>query len=330
MLQRAARPPLRRIQTIDHHVRAGVYPNAETLAAELEVNPRTIQRDIEFMRDQLRAPLDFCRQHNGYRYTAPTFQLPFFQFSEGELVAFFLAERLLRQYRGTPYESDLRRAFDRVASLLPDEISINLAGLGNTLSVTPTVLAKHDIETFRLLAQAVTDRRPLEIDYWTASRDVVTTRRIDPYHLTLIDNDWYVVAYCHFRSEVRMFSPVRIRAATLVPGSFTRPESFDVADYLGDSFRAVRGHERHEVTLRFTSTVAGRVEEKTWHKTQRLEKQPDGSLLMHLTVSDLIELKRWVLSWGRECEVLGPGELREQLRQEATNLAATYRKVERR
>jgi predicted DNA-binding transcriptional regulator YafY len=323
MLQRAARPPLRRIQTIDHHVRSG-DPNAETLAAELEVNPRTIQRDIEFMRDQLRAPLDFCRQHNGYRYTALTFQLPFFQFSEGEVVAFFLAERLLRQYRGTPYETDLRRAFDRFTSLLPDEVSINLAGLGDTLSVTPTVLTTHDIETFRLLAQAVTERRPLDIDYWTASRDDLTTRRIDPYHLTLIDNDWYLVAFCHLRNEVRMFAPLRIRSAALAPGSFTRPDSFDITDYLGDSFRAVRGDSSHEVTLCFTPTTAGRVEEKIWHKTQRLEKQPDGSLLMHLTVSDFIELKRWVLSWGKDCEVLGPEELRKQINEEVSALMAAY------
>ncbi len=324
MLQRAARPPLRRIQTIDHHVRAGVYPNAETLAAELEVNPRTIQRDIEFMRDQLCAPLDFCRQHNGYRYSAPTFQLPFFQFSEGELVAFFLAERLLRQYRGTPFEADLRCAFDRFTALLPDEVSINLAGLGDTLSVAPTVVAPHDIETFRLLAQSVAERRPLDIDYWTASRDELTRRRIDPYHLTLIDNDWYVIAYCHLRSEVRMFAPLRIRAAALAPGSFTRPDSFNITDYLGDSFRAVRGRQSRQVTLRFTATAAGRVEEKIWHKTQRLEMQPDGTLLMYLTVPDLIELKRWVLSWGRECEVLEPEELREQLRGDCVILADLY------
>ena len=43
MLQ-AARPPLARLAVIDHAVRAGRYPNAATLARQLEVSPRTVQR----------------------------------------------------------------------------------------------------------------------------------------------------------------------------------------------------------------------------------------------------------------------------------------------
>jgi len=324
MQQRIARPPLKRIQTIDHRIRAGKFPNAETLAVELEVNARTIQRDIEFMRDQLRAPLDFCRQHNGYRYTEPTFNLPFFQFSEGELVAFFLAERLLRQYRGGPFEADLTRAFARIVDLLPDEISVNLQSLEDTLSVAPAPLATHDVETFQLLSQALAGRQSLDIEYWTASRDELTRRRIDPYHLTLIGGDWYLIGYCHLRHEVRMFAPVRIRQATPTGTPFTRPDNFEITDYLGDSFRTIRGPDRHNVLLRFTPHAAGRVEEKLWHRTQTLERQPDGSLLMQLTIPDLKEVARWILSWGKDCQAIEPPELVERLREEVQTLHTSY------
>jgi predicted DNA-binding transcriptional regulator YafY len=64
-MYQAVRPPMRRIMTIDQAVRAGEWPNAITLARRLEVNPRTIRRDLAFLRHQLRAPIEFDASHNG-------------------------------------------------------------------------------------------------------------------------------------------------------------------------------------------------------------------------------------------------------------------------
>lgn len=102
----ATRPPLRRFIAIERSIRNGEYPNAESLASVLEVDARTVQRDIAFLKDQLGAPLEFCRKHNGYHLTDLSWTLPAFQLTEGELVSVFLAERLIRQYRGTPFETD--------------------------------------------------------------------------------------------------------------------------------------------------------------------------------------------------------------------------------
>ncbi len=61
----AARPPLARIMLIDRAIRAGTWPNAHTLADQLEVNERTIRRDITHLRDRLGAPLEFDPVRNG-------------------------------------------------------------------------------------------------------------------------------------------------------------------------------------------------------------------------------------------------------------------------
>lgn len=50
---------MRRIHYIDEKISAGRYPNATSLAKELECNARTIQRDIEYMKDSLYAPLEY-------------------------------------------------------------------------------------------------------------------------------------------------------------------------------------------------------------------------------------------------------------------------------
>ncbi len=312
-----ARPSLARIVFIDRAIRAGGWPNAKTLARDLEVSPRTVQRDIDFLRDRLQAPIEFDSHRNGYHLCQPGFRLPFFQLSEGELVALFLAQRLLQQYRGTYFEIQLEHAFAKMVELLPAPVSIDLSHVAETLSVTPTVLTVQDVETFRTISRAVLKRRRLEIDYWAAWRNEETRRKIDPYHLTLIDSDWYLIAYCHFRKEVRMFAAVRVRSARETGETFRPPADFRIDGYLGDGFRALRGSGRHKVVLRFTPDAAGRAGEKVWHRTQTAELQPDGGLLLRMELSDLREVKRWILSWGSECEVLGPEELRKLVRDEA-------------
>jgi predicted DNA-binding transcriptional regulator YafY len=110
---------------IDRALRAGTWPNARTLAELLEVNPRTVRRDIESMRDQLHAPIEFDSRRNGYHYTEPSYRLPFSQLTEGELVALFVAEQILGRYRGTPYGPDLARAFAKLTAALTDPIDVD-------------------------------------------------------------------------------------------------------------------------------------------------------------------------------------------------------------
>jgi HTH domain len=46
-------------------LRANKWPTDKTLAEILEVDPRTIRRDLEYMREQLHAPIEFDRVRGG-------------------------------------------------------------------------------------------------------------------------------------------------------------------------------------------------------------------------------------------------------------------------
>lgn len=320
-----SRPLVARLMFIDEQIRTGKYPTRPALARELEVNPKTVGRNIEFLRDRLGAPVQFDFRKNGYYYSNPCFQFSLLQLTEGELVALFVAERILAGLRGTPFEQPLSQAVTRMTELLPGSVSINLKELSAVLSVTPTVIAEQDVSIYAVLSQAVLDRETLEIRYWTAGRNEESTRRVNPWHLTLLDGTWYLVAYCHTKSEPLMFALQRVRAARSTGEHFDIPEDFQISEYLGNSFRGVRGSgDGHLVRLRFHPQIAGRVREKAWHHTQQIQEHPDGSLDLLLTVSDLTDLKRWVLWWGADCEVLEPDELRISVKQTIQQLAELY------
>lgn len=61
------RPPLERIARIYAVLSAGVIKNCVQFAAEFEVSTRTVKRDLDFMRDRLRLPIEYDAQRYGFR-----------------------------------------------------------------------------------------------------------------------------------------------------------------------------------------------------------------------------------------------------------------------
>jgi len=327
-MRTAARPPLRRLAALDQMIRDGRFPNATRAAGELKVHPRTVHRDIEFLRDSLRAPLEYSRQMNGYFYREKDYALPLLRLTEGELVACFLAEQLLEQYKGTPYAADLATAFGKITSALPEKISIDLSHLKEAISFRPAATSHSEIGVFRQLARSVRESRQLELLYWSAWRNETCRRVVDPYHLAAVRGDWYLVAYCHLREDVRMFVPGRIRKIKETGQQFERPADFQIGEYLDVSFRTVRGTGQPQIVrLRFRPTAARYIRERTWHPTEKVEIKKDGSLEMTFKVNHLLEVRRWVLSWGTECEVLAPAQLRDDVARELLMTARQYGRV---
>ena len=319
----ASRPPILRMMKIDHAIRTGKFPNTVSLSRELEVSRRAVGRDIEFMRDQLFAPLQFDRRRNGYLYTEPTYQLPWHQLKQGELLAIFLAERVMQQFRGTPFERDIHNAIQKLGDMLPDGVSVRLDAIADFLSVLPATEIQYDAEKFNALTSAVVHRRRVEMAYWSASSNENTRRVFDPYALSLVDEGWYTIGFCHLRRDLRMFAVQRVQSLSQTGETFEQPPGFRTEDYLKGSFRAVRGDGDHQVVLRFKPEVARRFAERKWHRAQVLEPQEDGSLIARMHLSSLVEIKRWVMWWGAECEVLEPTELTEMIAGEIREMQST-------
>lgn len=75
------------------------------------------------------------------------------------------------------------------------------------------------------------------------------------------------------------------------------------------------------VGIHFNRHAAAYVRERQWHPSQRIDEQDDGTLILTLTVNHLLELKRWILSWGDGAQVLAPAELAEDIRSTALRMA---------
>lgn len=57
-----------RLAFIDEQIASGIFPSAGSIAKKLECSSRTIQRDIEYMRNFLNAPIEWDAVHSKKRF----------------------------------------------------------------------------------------------------------------------------------------------------------------------------------------------------------------------------------------------------------------------
>ena len=305
---------------IHQSLQSGKFPNATILAAELEVSTKSIQRDLDFMRDRLELPIEYHPQKFGYHYTGEVTSFPTMHITEGELVALVIAEKALEQYRGTQFEKPLLSAIRKIEQSLPDTISLNLADIEQTISFRTRAEPILNLEIFDALAKATASRRQLELTYRKAGNREGESRLVDPYHLANINGEWYLFAFDHARKDIRTFVPSRVSAVKQTGKTFARPQKFSLEKRLRDSFGVHSGDGQFDVLLRFDTRVADYVREKKWHESQQLREMKNGGVELGLKLSSLMEIQRWVLSWGGDVRVIKPRELIAIVREAAKKI----------
>jgi predicted DNA-binding transcriptional regulator YafY len=305
---------------IHQAIQSSEYPNATWLAGELGVSTKSIHRDLDFMRDRLRLPIEFDPIRNGYRYTEDVKAFPTMQITEGELLALVIAEKALQQYRGTSFEKPLLSALSKMQQSLPDTISVDLAEVDRTISFRTRAEPILNLNIFDTLAKATSSRRQLEINYQKPGQRSPERRVIDPYHLANINGEWFLFAFDHLRKAIRTFVPARMKSLRQTGKQFARPQKFSLEHRLRDSFGVHSGEGEFEVVLRFEPEVADYIREKKWHASQVVRNLRSGGLELKMKLSSLGEVERWVLSWGGHARVLKPKPLVEAVRAAARRI----------
>jgi len=302
------------------------YPNARNLVEEIEVSERTAQRDIEFMRDRLLAPLDFDRGRNGYRYTDDTFEIPVHWLDEDNLLALALAARLASTIPDTAVKEDLCRLIGRMLSLSRNEGYSCLERLGDKISVKNIEYARVDEQLFRKIVRALFEDQPLHITYSSPYSGTITERTIQPLHLMHYMGSWHLLAWCASREALRDFALARIQSVESVDTLVHVPRDLPPIKALTRRhFGIMQGKNATMVTLHFSSHVAPRICEQIWHPEQQIRQEPDGSLLLSFPTADFRELTRNILSHGAEVRVVEPPELEILVREEIEKMNRIYK-----
>ncbi|MEX2026257.1 MAG: WYL domain-containing protein [Pirellulaceae bacterium] len=294
------------------------------------VSQKTALRDLALLR-KIGFPLTEAVGHRGLKHWKLNGQagVPPLSFTLEEAAALYLGRQFLEPLAGTYFFHGALSAFQKIRATLGDAALRHLEKLAAAFYHKTHGLADYSAkgELIDQIVRAIEDRRLSVISYRSLrTTEPVTHLDLHPYSLVWHKHALYLIGWSAGHGAIRTFKVDRISAVETQQLQFARPADFDPQRYLAGSFGIFQGDGAPQpVRVRFTPAAARVLSEKTFHPTQRLTREPDGSLIAEWELSSLEEFSSWILSWGKEAEVLEPQSLREKIAGEMSECLGKYR-----
>jgi predicted DNA-binding transcriptional regulator YafY len=311
-----------RVIQIDKQIRDGLYPNASTLAKKFELSARTLQRDIEALRDFLGANIQYDPVKKGYFYPPGTTEiLPGLKLNDDERFILFLSENIL-----PTIHPEMKKTFQKLLDkmFIADKIIIDESNITSQVSFDlGKSLKKSNKNILLKIKEAIIAKRTLKINYYTAWSKQINERLLDPYHIHYSYANWIVIGYCHLRKKIRSFSLGNIKNISLTKDRFVLPDDFSYEKYIGNAWGIIKG-EPVFIKLRFSEDISEWISQRQWHKTQKMNFEDNGCLILSMKIDGITEILSWILGWGAKVEVLEPTELRQKVQGIAEKICKLY------
>jgi len=300
--------------------------SAAELAQELGCHPRTVYRDLEALQ-VAGFPLYTDRVDGRSLWSfvdTVKHQIPI-PLSLTELMALYFSRDMLKVLKNTIFYDSLETLFQKIKATLPPEYINYLSGIEKSLKVGLSSYKEYGefTEALNSINKAVLNGKYIDMIYFTMSRKQETHRKVAPYKIWFFDGTFYLIGHCLLRNSVRLFAIDRIKSLCLTDESFQIPEDFNTEDFMRSSFGTFVGNLT-TIKIHFETDIAGYIQERTWHESQEIEPQEDGSIIFKVTVAGTDEIKFWVLNWGAKATVLEPDSLRDEIKSEAEEMTKKY------
>ncbi|MCT2193879.1 WYL domain-containing protein [Paenibacillus sp. p3-SID1389] len=145
---------------------------------------------------------------------------------------------------------------------------------------------------------------------------------IEPYELYWNSDYYYLI--CKYKGSWRHFRLDRIVDVTVMSEKFKRDPNFSVEEYTHTLFNMYPGDVRI-VEIRFESHLINAVLDRFGLQAD-IQKDGDNHFILKFRGAISEGLKRWILIWGSDAEVLYPNDLRTAMQEEADKFYKTYHK----
>jgi predicted DNA-binding transcriptional regulator YafY len=319
-----------RFYQIDQLLQSGRAVPIERFLESLSVSRATFKRDLEYMRDRLNAPIEWDRFEGGYRYAepagGPAFALPGLWFNASEAHALLMMQQLLAELQPGLLGAQVRPLQARLRALL-GSADHSAEEVEQRVRIVTAARRRLAVQHFETVASATLGRRRLRLAHYSRQSDETTERDVSPQQLVFYRENWYLVAWCHLRQDIRSFSIDAIVCAEPLETAARDVERAALAEVMESGYGIFSGREVTWATLRFAPERARWVSAEVWHPQQRGRFDEAGRWVLELPYNDPRELMMEVLKHGASVEVLVPDALRDRVAAELETALDGYRRA---
>jgi proteasome accessory factor B len=325
----------KRISWIDEQIREGMrtgkYPNAMELAKNWgAVGYRTILRDIEFMKDEYGAPIEYDFNKKGFYYSEPTFFIKSVLLTENELEAIRIYKYFLAMggVGDNNLDLDISKVLDKILEASPEKLTVGMPfnpseKYPNDFDFKPAIII--DPEINQKLMDAIKNKEVVEAEYWTTNNRKYSLITLKPLQL-FYDKDYYLLAFENENyKKPGIFAPNRIRKIKSTGIYFEIPANLKMKDYIkrdADVYPA--DNKIYFFELSFPKEFAAEAIERTYYHNQTVELREDGTLYVSFRSTQLFEVFYWILKQGQKVKALNPPELVTLMKKEVQKIGKYY------
>ncbi|HOG43569.1 MAG TPA: WYL domain-containing protein [bacterium] len=307
-MKNQSRGNLERILFIHRRIKERGFVRTSEIIEKFEVNNRTVQRDVSYMKCFLQAPLVYSFQHHAYRYEKP-FDMLNYTDEKTMVLSAFLRD-LLNKRCYVPFFSE--NILDAVEKCIGEELQPISQRISYALPEEELFLNSETIETVIL---SMRNKTIIQIDY-IDENGRKSTRDIEPQHILNYSGKWYLISYCHKAKSLRTFMISRITSLKIMTELFSQIiEADEIERFISEGFGIFKSSNTETVTIRFRYPVNQMISRQKWHPKQRINSGTDNNgeyLDLSLPVADYQEILDRVFYYSPYAEALNPESFRSE------------------
>jgi predicted DNA-binding transcriptional regulator YafY len=305
------------------------------LGRRLDIDKRQAYRVIETLQDDFCFVIDKDKANSGdVRYylnkdqykRMSDMKVADINLSLSEIIALYFLKGHAKVFQGTEIETEIERAFAKLDLFVPDGTANRLEKI-KTLFIPSAKFTKDysgKEEIIDTLTDAMLQQMTCNIEYHSFYDDKVKSFQIDPLRFFERNGGLYIFVRTTSYGHIRVLAVERINKLTLTVDAFNFPEDFDPDSLLKDAFDLVYD-EPVMVKVRFSPDQARYIQERRWAKEQKIHQEKDGSIILEMETSGWWDVKRWIMAYGSEAEVIEPVEMRDQIINETEECLKVYK-----
>lgn len=275
------------------------------LAEKLEVSVRTINRDIEKL-SEARIPVYATRGRGGGVALLSHFVLDKKVLTEEEKNSLLSSMRVMETVAYKDEQQALKHLEEFLGKRAEDWIEVELGNWGQ---------GEFDQERFRILKEAVLSHRKIIFNYMGMGG--VCSRKVQPHKLLFRAQSWYVYGFCELRQAFRYFKIRRMEKLEITE------EQFEPKIVPKEQYDSIEKEKTFEAIFAIDKCMAYRIYDEL---PMKFAKEEENQFIFTVPEVRKSWFYSYILSYGSYAEVLGPEEVRMEMKKRVDEM---YRKYEK-
>lgn len=305
-------------------LKSGRKMTAKQLSEKLEMNIRTVYRYIDAL-SASGVPIISDSGHNGGYSLLNDFIKSPLLFTVEEKTALLQAADFAKN-AGYFLDEDLERATSKLKTHSNQDQDKRIRQHLEGLEVLSPVDKSAVEPVLKELEQGVINQISIDIVYHSGRATKPKHRLVDPYGIIYWNQNWYVIAFCHLKKEIRSFRVGRIISLIQTGKSFIRPEPFSAGEFFMNNLIPGAGNQAELMPLILggkTSALDNLCEH--WYLAHHLKERSSNQVLFLLTEEAIFNyIPNLLLPYGHSIQIIEPLGLKKKIIEVLNELLKHY------